>query len=92
MKESAAASVAAFLLDGQAHCCTEDVWVTYNGKKVQPGDTMSHIGIGNHDTLRCGGRLRGCLTPDGSGVLAADPHRIDEEFRKTWLPYFCRSE
>ena len=39
--------------------CTEDVWVTYNGKKVQPGDTMSHIGIGNHDTLRCGGRLRG---------------------------------
>ena len=39
--------------------CTEDVWVTYNGKMVQPGDTMSHIGIGNHDTLRCGGRLRG---------------------------------
>ena len=39
--------------------CTVDVWVTYNGKKVQPGDTMSHIGIGNHDTLRCGGRLRG---------------------------------
>ena len=38
--------------------CTEDVWVTYNGKKVQPGDTMSHIGVGNHDTLRCGGRLR----------------------------------
>ena len=28
-------------------------------KKVQPGDTMSHIGIGNHDTLRCSGRLRG---------------------------------
>ena len=30
------------------------------------------------------------LTPDGSGVLA-DPHRIFEEFRKAWLPYFCRS-
>ena len=42
------------LLDG-----TMDVWVTYNGKKVDPGDTVSHIGIGNHDALRCGGRLRG---------------------------------
>ena len=42
------------LLDG-----TEDVWVTYNEKKVDFGDTMSHIGIGNHDTLRCGGWLRG---------------------------------
>ena len=31
------------------------------------------------------------LTPGGSGVLA-DPARIDEEFRKAWLPYFCRSE
>ena len=30
------------------------------------------------------------LTPDGSGVLA-DPHRIDEEFRKAWLLYVCRS-
>ena len=30
------------------------------------------------------------LTPDGSGVLS-DPVRIDEEFRKAWLPYFCRS-
>ena len=30
------------------------------------------------------------LTPAGSGVLA-DPARIDEEFRKAWLPYFCRS-
>ena len=39
--------------------CTEDVGVTYNGKLVQPGDTIGHIGIGNHDTLRCGGRLRG---------------------------------
>ena len=39
--------------------CTEDVWVTYNGKLVQPGDTIGHIGFGNHDTLRCGGRLRG---------------------------------
>ena len=27
------------------------------------------------------------LTPDGSGVLS-DPVRIDEEFRKAWLPYF----
>ena len=31
-----------------------------------------------------------CLTPGGSGVLA-DPAKIDEEFRKAWLPYFCRS-
>ena len=30
------------------------------------------------------------LTPDGSGVLS-DPVRIDEEDRKAWLPYFCRS-
>ena len=30
------------------------------------------------------------LTPDGSGVLA-DPHRIDEEFRKAWLLYVCCS-
>ena len=30
------------------------------------------------------------VTPGGSGVLA-DPGRIDEEFRKAWLPYFCRS-
>ena len=30
------------------------------------------------------------LTPGGSGVLA-DPAKIDEEFRKVWLPYFCRS-
>ena len=30
------------------------------------------------------------LTPGGSGVLA-DPASIDEEFRKAWLPYFCRS-
>ena len=30
------------------------------------------------------------LTPGGSGVIS-DPGRIDEEFRKAWLPYFCRS-
>ena len=30
------------------------------------------------------------LTPSGSGVLS-DPARIDQEFRKSWLPYFCRS-
>ena len=30
------------------------------------------------------------LTPGGSGVLS-DPARIDEEFRKAWLPYVCRS-
>ena len=36
--------------------------------------------------LQCDARL----TPCGSGVLA-DPSRIDEEFRKAWLPYFCRS-
>ena len=39
--------------------CTEDVWVTYNGKLVQPGDTIGHVGIGKDDTLRCHGRLRG---------------------------------
>ena len=32
--------------------------------------------------------LRGFLGV--SGVLA-DPGRIDEEFRKAWLPYFCPS-
>ena len=31
------------------------------------------------------------LTPGGSGVLAG-PAKIDEEFRKAWLPYFCHSE
>ena len=30
------------------------------------------------------------LTPGGSGVLS-DPAKIDEEFRKAWLPYFRRS-
>ena len=30
------------------------------------------------------------LSLGGSGVLS-DPSRIDEEFRKAWLPYFCRS-
>ena len=30
------------------------------------------------------------FTLGGSGVLA-DPARIDEEFRKAWLPCFCRS-
>ena len=34
--------------------------------------------------------VRPHLTLDGSGVLA-DPARIDEEFRKAWLLYFCRS-
>ena len=31
-----------------------------------------------------------CLTVGGSGVLS-DPNAIDAEFRKAWLPYFCRS-
>ena len=30
------------------------------------------------------------LTPGDSGVLT-DPSRIDEEFRKAWLPFLCRS-
>ena len=30
------------------------------------------------------------LTPGGSGVLS-DPVKIDEEIRKAWLPFFCRS-
>ena len=66
-----------------AHCvgylldCTEDVWVTHNGKKVHLGDTMSHIGIGNHDTLRCGGRLRG-------GAQRCRPPPIDIPGQWTW--------
>ena len=36
--------------------------------------------------LQCDPRL----TPNGSGVLS-DPNQIDAEFRKAWLPYFCRS-
>ena len=36
--------------------------------------------------LQCDPRL----TPDGSGILS-DPTQIDAEFRKAWLPYFCRS-
>ena len=44
------------------------------------------------------GRARWCIHTSGfvliwfplSGVLA-DPARIEEEFRKAWLPYFCRS-
>ena len=35
-------------------------------------------------------RCKPHLTPGGFGVLA-DPAKIDEEFRKAWLPYFCRS-
>ena len=34
--------------------------------------------------------VRPHLTLGGSGVLA-DPNKIFEEFRKAWLPYFCRS-
>ena len=30
------------------------------------------------------------LFPGGSGVLA-DPAKIDEEFLKAWLPYFCHA-
>ena len=30
------------------------------------------------------------LTPNVSGVLS-DPNQIDVEFRKAWLPFFCRS-
>ena len=36
--------------------------------------------------LQCEPHLSSC----GSGVLS-DPSRIDEEFRKAWLPYFCHS-
>ena len=31
------------------------------------------------------------FTPSGSGGVLSDPARIDEEFRKASLPYFCRS-
>ena len=30
-----------------------------------------------------------CLATGESGVLV-DPEKIDEQFRKAWLPYFCR--
>ena len=30
-------------------------------------------------------------TVDGSGILV-DPHAIDEQFRKAWMPFFCRGE
>ena len=39
--------------------------------------------------LQCSWVREPHLTQDGSGVLS-DPARI-EEFRKAWLPYFCRS-
>ena len=31
------------------------------------------------------------VTLDGSGILV-DPHVIDAEFRKAWMPFFCRRE
>ena len=31
------------------------------------------------------------VTPDGSGILS-DPHLLDREFRKAWLPFFCRRD
>ena len=30
------------------------------------------------------------LTSDGCGVIS-DPDRIDEQFRRVWLPFFCRA-
>ena len=42
---------------GELLDCTVDVWGTYNGRKVNLVDTMA--GIGNHDTIRSCGRLRG---------------------------------
>ena len=30
-------------------------------------------------------------TVDGSGILV-EPHAIDAEFRKAWMPFFCRGE
>ena len=30
-------------------------------------------------------------TVDGSGVLV-EPHAIDEQFRKAWMPFFCRGD
>ena len=37
--------------------CTEDVWVTYNGKLVQPGDTIGLIGIGIHYAVVYGSQV-----------------------------------
>ena len=36
-----------------------DMWVTVNGKRVGMHDSMVHVGICDHDTIRCYGRLRG---------------------------------
>ena len=30
------------------------------------------------------------MTEDASGILS-DPGLIDEQFRRAWLPYFCRA-
>ena len=30
-------------------------------------------------------------TVDGSGILV-EPHAIDQQFRKAWMPFFCRGE
>ena len=30
------------------------------------------------------------LKEDGSGILS-DPGLVDEQFRRAWLPYFCRA-
>ena len=29
--------------------------------------------------------------PTQSSQIIAEPHLIDAEFRKAWMPYFCRS-
>ena len=31
------------------------------------------------------------VTVDGSGVLV-EPHAIDEQFRRSWMPFFCRGD
>ena len=46
----------------------------------------SGLGLTRFSLLQCDH----LTTPGVSGVLA-DQGRIDEEFRKAWLPYFCRS-
>ena len=45
----------------------------------------------NPATLQPCRNPRNPRNPAGGSGVPADPARIDEEFRKAWLPYFCRS-
>ena len=46
---------------------------------------VAQAGLGSPCSFFCNVTLSSLL------VVLADPARIDEKFRKAWLPYFCRS-